>query len=91
MPRTMSRSVRYIFVAFAGALLLMAGVQSFGRPEPRMGLSTCGWDAKPCQLEGIVVRALPARAEPRPIASGRAVVLPARHVRTIQPALPAES
>ena len=64
MPRTISRSVRYSFVALTGALLLLAGVQSFGR-TPRMGLSTCGTDDNPCVLEALVVKAAPAaRAEP---------------------------
>lgn len=62
MPRSVSRSVRYLFVVFAAALLLLAGVQSFGRAgEPRMGLSTCGGDdTSPCVIEGLTVTAEPA-------------------------------
>jgi hypothetical protein len=91
MPRTVSRSIRYVFAAFTVALLLMAGVQSFGRGEPRMGLSTCGWDENPCMLEGIVVTAAPV-AEPQPIATEADVVRPAQHVAPVaQTAVPAQS
>jgi hypothetical protein len=60
MPRSVTRSVRYLFVASAAALLLLAGAQSFdGAEEPRMGLSSCGWDGNPCLIEGVVVKAEP--------------------------------
>jgi hypothetical protein len=89
MPRTVSRSVRYVFAAFAGALLLLAGVQSFGHTQPRMGLSSCGWDDNPCVIEGVVVKAAPtARAEPKPIPAAQAVVQPAQHLHSARPSTP---
>lgn len=86
MPRTVSRSVRFAFVAFTAALLTLAGVQSFAGSEPRMGLSSCGWDENPCMLDELVVKApavAPAAAPEAPL--GRAV----EHQRLPMPAEPA--
>jgi hypothetical protein len=59
MPRSVSRSIRYAFVALSGVLLLVAGIQSTGA-EDRMGLSACGWEGNPCVMEELVVKAPPA-------------------------------
>jgi hypothetical protein len=78
--------VRYVFAVFAAALLLMAGVQSFAKPQPRMGLSNCGWDEKPCVLEELVVK---AKSEPQVIPTAEPVaVRPVQHVRTARPSTP---
>ena len=84
MPRTVSRSIRYVFVAFAGGLLLLAGVQSLGHAPQRMGIATCGWDEKPCLLDELVVKA-PAASIPVAEAD---VALPVQHVHTVRPHTP---
>lgn len=75
MPRSISRSVRYAFVALAGGLLLVAGVQSVA-VEARMGLSTCGWEGNPCVLEALVVTAPPAAAPATEVVRSAAHTLP---------------
>ena len=57
MPGKITSAVRYLFVSTLITSAIVAGLESAAAGHERVGLSSCGWEGNPCQLEPLVVTA----------------------------------
>jgi hypothetical protein len=59
-------TARYVFATTMVAALVYAGVESASASEERIGLRSCGWEEKPCELAPLVVKAPVVLQTPSP-------------------------
>lgn len=57
MPARFSSTVRYLFVSTLATALIYAGLETAAAQHERLGIRSCGWEGKPCELAPIVVKA----------------------------------